>query len=58
MKVKETVKTIGFFTVVGAESVVLAAAGAVQVAAAGVALLVAAPFRTGGNKNRSANVSA
>jgi hypothetical protein len=54
MKVKETVGAIGFFTLVGAETVVLAVAGVVQVAAAGVALLAVAPFATGRNKSRAA----
>jgi hypothetical protein len=53
MKVKETVGAIGFFTLVGAETLVLAVAGAVQVAAAGVALVAAAPFATGRNKSRA-----
>jgi hypothetical protein len=53
MKVKQTVGAIGFFTLVGAETLVLAVAGVVQVAAAGVALLVVAPFAIGRNKSRA-----
>ncbi len=58
MKVKETIGAIGFFTLVGAETVALAVAGVVQVAAAGVALLVVAPFATGRNKSRARQLAA
>lgn len=44
MKVKGTVGAIGFFTYVGAATVGLAVAGVIQVAAAGIELLVVAPF--------------
>jgi len=53
MKVKETVGAIGFFTLVGAETVGLAVAGVGQVAAAGVALLVVWPFASGRNKSHA-----
>ena len=44
MNVEETVGTIGFFTLAGAATLGLAVAGVIQVAAAGVELLVVAPF--------------